>query len=361
MVLEDGYFWEGELCGASVEGIGQVIFYTGIVGYQEILTDPSYAGKIVVMTYPHIGNYGINEEGSTSDKVWAKGLIVKEISRSHSNWQAKKDLKKFVQENKIPLLSGVDTQEITKHIRTYGSKKGIIATNCNFDKENLIRKIKSSPNLSAKNLIKEVSCRKIYQYKGSKKKSLYHVIALDLGMKKEHFFYLSLLGCKITVVPADTKAEAILSLKPDGIFLSSGPGNPVALEKIVKEIKKFIGKLPLLGIGLGYQILGLAVGAKISRMKFGHHGLNQPVRNLLTNRCSITAQHHLFTLDPASLNKKTEVTHINLNDQTLEGIRYKKFPILGIQYHPEKDDPIFNEFKTLMLCDINSCTKRPHR
>ncbi|MCK4244325.1 MAG: glutamine-hydrolyzing carbamoyl-phosphate synthase small subunit [Candidatus Omnitrophica bacterium] len=347
LVLENGYFWEGESCGASAEGIGQVVFNTAIVGYQEILTDPAYAGKIVVMTYPHIGNYGVSEEGLSSEKVWAKGLIVKEISRTYSNWQGKGSLKRFATENKTLVLAGVDTQQITKHIRTNGTKRGIITTK-NTDKETLIEKIKSSPDLLNKNLAKEVSCPRIYQWKDGKRNLPYKIVAIDLGIRKESLQQLSSCGCKITVVPADTKAEVILSLKPDGIFLSSGPGDPAVLEKIVKEIKRLIGKKPLLGIGLGYQILGLAVGAKTFRMKFGHHGLNQSVRNLLTNRCSITAQHHLFALDPASLNKETEVTHINLNDQTLEGIRYKKFPILGIQYHPESNDPIFNEFKQLM-------------
>ena len=340
-ILEDGTAWEGVSNAASVESAGETIFYTGVVGYQELVTDPAYSGNIVVMTYPHIGNCGINREGFASDRVWAKGIIVKEVSRIYSNWQAYEDLVTFAKKNKLFILSGVDTQNITKHLRVHGSMKGMLADG-RTSKKSLLAKVKSFCPSEKK--VAEVSCRKSYTWPAGSKNALSRVVVVDLGLNKELLKQLSALGCKITVLPFNAKAGKILSCKPDGIFLAGGPGDPAFLTETIGYLKDLIPEKPILGVGLGFQVLCLALGAKSFRMKTGHYGLNQPVRNLAEGRCLSTKQNHLFAIAADSLGSDIITTHLHLNDQTVEGIIHKKLPLFGVQYCPGQDDPIFQQF-----------------
>jgi carbamoyl-phosphate synthase small subunit len=340
-ILEDGTAWEGISSAASGEFAGEAIFYTGVVGYQELMTDPAYSGNIVVMTYPHIGNCGINREGFASDRVWPKGIIVKEASRVYSNWQAYEDLVTFAKKNKMFILSGVDTQNITKHLRVHGSMKGMFADG-RISQKSLLVKLKSFRPLEKK--VAEASCRKFYNWPGESKGASPKVVVVDLGLNKESLNQLSALGCKITVVPFNTKANEILFHKPDGIFLAGGPGDPALLAETIGYLKDLITEKPILGVGLGFQVLCLALGGKSFRMKIGHYGLNQPVRSLTEGRCLSTKQNHFFTVAADSLGSGVTITHLHLNDRTVEGIIHKKSPLFGVQYCPGQTDPIFQQF-----------------
>ncbi|MCX5642407.1 MAG: glutamine-hydrolyzing carbamoyl-phosphate synthase small subunit [Candidatus Omnitrophica bacterium] len=340
-ILEDGTAWEGVSRAASGEFAGGSIFYTGVVGYQELITDPAYSGDIVVMTYPHIGNCGINRKGFASDRVWAKGIIVKEISRMYSNWQAYEDLVTFAKKNKLFILSDVDTQNITKYLRIHGSMKGMLADG-RASKKSLLSKLKSFRPSEKK--VAEASCPKPYAWPAENKNVAPQIVVVDLGLNRESLNQLSALGCKITVLPFNAKTSEIISYNPDGIFLSGGPGDPALLTETIGHLQNLIPKKPILGVGLGFQVLCLALGAKSFRMKTGHYGLNQPVKNLVEGTCLSTKQNHLFAITADSLGPDIITTHLHLNDQTTEGITHKKLPLFGVQYCPGQADPVFSRF-----------------
>ena len=342
IALEDGTIFEGTSFGSSGERLGEVVFNTSMTGYQEIMTDPSYKGQIVTMTYPLIGNYGINKEDVESSGPKVEGFVIKERSKITSNWRSEKTLDQYLKENNIIGIEGVDTRSLTLHIRTKGAMKGIIST-VDLNPKSLIKKAKDSPGLIGRDLVKEVTCKKPYNAKtiytnfsAISHNVKFKVVAMDFGIKYNILRCLVNAGCDVIVVPANTKAKDILAEKPDGIFLSNGPGDPAAITYAIDEIKKLLGKKPIFGICLGQQLLGLAFGGKTFKLKFGHRGANHPVKDLKTGKIEITSQNHGFCVDINSLNKdEVELTHINLNDNTLEGMAHKKLPVFSVQYHPE--------------------------
>jgi len=351
LALEDGTIWEGFNFGASGESYGEVVFNTSMVGYQEILTDPSYKGQIVTMTCPLIGNYGINAEDVESRKPFVEGFIVKELSGIPSNWRSQKSLDKYLKDNNIIGLEGIDTRALTKHIRLQGAMKAVISIK-DLDNDSLIKKARESDSLIGKDLVKEVTCKKphIWNNKGK-----YKVVVLDCGVKFNILRELANNNCKVISLPAKTYAKTILDMKPDGLLLSNGPGDPEGVPYVVETVKRLLGKVPIFGICLGQQMLGLALGGKTYKLKFGHHGANHPVKDLKTGKIYITVQNHGFCVDIDSLKKEDiEITHVNLNDKTLEGIRHKKLPIFSVQFHPEAGPGpndakyLFKEFIDLM-------------
>jgi len=332
LALEDGTIFEGTSFGAAGERAGEVVFNTSMTGYQEILTDPSYKGQIVTMTYPLIGNYGINLEDFESQKPHLSGFIVREASRIVSNWRARMSLNDFLKKYKIMGIEGIDTRALTLHIRSAGAMKGIISTK-DMNTQSLVEKAKASPGLVGIDLVKEVTCRKAYAWN---KNGKYKVVLLDCGAKHNIMRELAERNCRVTVVPAKTSARKILSLKPDGVMLSNGPGDPAAVAYVVETVRELIGKVPVFGICLGHQMLGLALGGKTFKLKFGHRGANHPVMDLRSRKVEITTQNHGFCVDLGTLDlNEVELTHINLNDQTSEGLRHRKFPAFSVQYHPE--------------------------
>lgn len=332
LILEDGKVFNGFSFGATGTKCGEVVFNTSLTGYQEVLTDPSYKGQIVTMTYPLIGNYGINKDDIESRKIFLEGFVVKENSRIYSNWQATKSLDAYLKENDIIGIEGIDTRALTRHIRLKGAMKGIISSQ-DLNEKSLLKKLQAAQGLVGRDLVKEVTCLKKYQWN---KKGKYKVVAIDCGIKLNILRLLEQHDCKVVVVPYNTKAKEIFALKPDGLFLSNGPGDPQAVTCLISTVKELIGKLPIFGICLGHQMLGLALGGATYKLKFGHHGGNQPVKDLKTKTIAITVQNHGFTVDIESLkNKDIEITHVNLNDQTLEGMEHKKLPIFSVQFHPE--------------------------
>lgn len=351
LVLEDGKIFKGKSFGSDGESYGEVVFNTSMTGYQEIITDPSYKGQIVTMTYPLIGNYGINEDDVESSRPYVEGFVVKEYSKIASNWRSTKSLGEYLKENNIIGIEGIDTRELTLHIRQKGAMKSVLST-VDFDKDSLLNKVKKSCGLIGVDLVKLVACKKTYEWNSSGK---YKVVAIDCGIKFNMLRILADLGCKVIVVPATATSEQILSLKPDGLLLSNGPGDPAALPYVVNTVKELMEKMPIFGICLGHQMLGQAFGGKTYKLKFGHHGANQPVKDLKLDKVSISVQNHGFCVDINSLNKKDiEITHVNLNDNTLEGMRHKKLPIFSVQFHPEASPGphdakyLFKEFINLM-------------
>jgi len=334
LALEDGLIFRGRSFGAQGERFGEVVFNTSMSGYQEILTDPSYKGQIVTMTYPLIGNYGINREDVESRKLFLEGFVVKEYSKIASNWRKDGSLSEYLKENNILGLEGIDTRALTLHIRQLGAMKAALSTE-DLDEKRLIKKAKDSRGLIGIDLVKEVSGSKKYVWSGEKQNK-YNVVVIDCGAKYNIARKLLECGCTVTVVPANTKADEILEMNPDGLLLSNGPGDPAAVDYVVETTKRLIGKIPIFGICLGHQMLGLALGGQTYKLKFGHHGANHPVKDLKTGRVSITVQNHGFCVDVNSLDKRDiEITHINLNDFTLEGMKHKKFPVFSVQFHPE--------------------------
>lgn len=375
VALEDGKIFKGVSFGASGEALGEVVFNTSMVGYQEIISDPSYAGQIITMTYPLIGNYGVTSEDMESRRSFAEGFVVREASRMYSNWRAEGSLGKLLKEQGIVAVEGVDTRALTKHIRSVGAMKGIIST-VDLDKESLVKKAKASPGLIKRDLVKGVTVDKAYKRR-TEKKAQFKVVALDYGMKQNILAELLKVGVDVQVVPANASAEEILKYSPDGVFLSNGPGDPEGVPYAISVVKKLIGAKPIFGICLGHQILALALGGKTYKLKFGHRGGNQPVKNLLTGRVEITAQNHGFAVDFESLKVKVrpwqvgktielggwkgesefgpiEITHINLNDGTVEGLRCEAVSAFSVQYHPEATPGphdskyLFDDFISLM-------------
>ena len=332
LALEDGKVFRGYSFGAEGEAYGEIVFNTSMMGYQEILTDPSYKGQMVCMTYPLIGNYGVNLEDVESRQPFVEGFIVKEVSRIHSNWRANQDLGSYLKKNKIVGIEGIDTRALTKHLREEGAKKGVISTT-DLDEKNLVKKALKSPGLVGRDLIKEVMCQKAYDWNQSGK---FRVVAVDSGIKLNILRNLAARVCHVRVVPATAKKDEIMAFKPHGFFLSNGPGDPEALPYIVNTVKSLLDEMPIFGICLGHQILGQAFGGKTFKMKFGHHGGNQPVIDIHSRQVEITAQNHGFAVNVDSIpDKGVRLTHINLNDNTCEGMEHTKLPIFSVQYHPE--------------------------
>lgn len=348
IALEDGTIFYGRAFGADGIRYGEIVFNTSMTGYQEVLTDPSYKGQIVAMTYPQIGNYGINSKDSESKTPYIEGFVVKELSAIPSNFRSEESLEAFLKRHNKIGIQNVDTRALTRHIRLSGAMKGVIST-VDITPDVLVEKAKNSKGLIGHDLVREVTTDSVYEFNkvppdmssvvGRKKlvpkDTGLLVLAFDFGIKENIMFSLINLGIRVKVVPASTTSDVVLAMKPDGIFLSNGPGDPEGVPYAIKEIKKLIGKKPIFGICLGHQLLGLALGMKTYKLKFGHHGANQPVKNLVTGRVEITAQNHGFAVSTDSIPSDVYLTHINLNDNTVEGMRHKKLPIISVQYHPE--------------------------
>lgn len=368
LALENGTVFTGESFGASAEISGEVVFNTSMTGYQEILTDPSYAGQIVTMTYPLIGNYGVNPEDLESVKPQVAGFIVKEYSEFFSNFRAQSSLGDWLAKHHIMGIQGLDTRMLTKMIRTKGAMRGILSS-VDLDDNSLVAKAKASPSMKGLDLTKQVTTAKPYRWddidttpfalqpaiKAKLNGHRWNVVVLDYGVKHNILRRLASYGCSLTVVPSSATAEEILGMNPDGIFLSNGPGDPAAVNYAIMNIKKLLGKKPIFGICLGHQLLALALGGKTYKLKFGHRGGNHPVKNLLSEVIEITSQNHGFAVDGTSLDPASvEITHVNLNDNTNEGLRHRTLPVFSVQYHPEASpgphdsDYLFAQFIDMM-------------
>ena len=347
LALEDGTVFEGRSFGASAERSGEVVFNTALTGYQEIFTDPSYSGQIVVLTNPQIGNYGTSISDNESAQPYIEGLVVREFSGVTSNWRSDEGARPFLEKHGIPVISELDTRALVRHLRSRGTMRAVLSS-IESSASVLVERARAIPSMAGLDLASRVSCAVPYQWNQTvepcspsevipaSRGEQHHVVAYDYGIKHNILRRLVYSGCRVTVVPAMTSAEDVLALKPDGVFLSNGPGDPQPLTSQIDNIRKLIGKTPVFGICLGHQLLGLALGATTYKLKYGHHGANHPVLNHATGRVEITSQNHGFTVDPDSLNQSdTEITHINLNDQTLEGFRHRREPAFCVQYHPE--------------------------
>lgn len=353
IALEDGRIFRGRSFGAPGECCGEMVFNTSMTGYQEILTDPSYAGQIVTMTYPHIGNYGVNSEDVQSRRIQVQALVVKEGCQVPSNWRAEMSLPQYLHQYGVVGVEGVDTRALTRHIREAGAMKAAIST-LGRSAHELVEMARAWEGLVGRDMVQYVTRSEVENWPPPEQ-IRFRVIVYDFGVKHSFLRLLTAIGCQLTIVPAYTSAEEILAQQPDGVLLSNGPGDPSALNRIVSEVQQLIGKVPLFGICMGHQLLGLALGGKTFKLKFGHHGANHPVRELTTGRIDITCQNHGFCVDLNSLPQdEVELTHVNLIDGTLEGFRHRRLPLLAVQYHPEASpgprdaNHIFHRFTDLM-------------
>lgn len=368
LALADGKIFHGESFGSPVDAEGEIVFNTSMTGYQEILTDPSYCGQMVAMTYPLIGNYGINPEDYESDRPYLSGFIIKELSSVASNWRSCQTLDEFLRKFQITGIQGVDTRSLTRHIREAGAQQAVISTQVT-DPTLLVERARRSPALTGRDMVKEVTCKSPYDWlegewdisagyatdpNTNSKQKPYFVVAYDFGIKRNILRKLTQAGCRVRVVPASTTADAVMAMKPDGVFLSNGPGDPEAVSYAIENTRNLLGKIPIFGICLGHQILNIAMGASTYKLRFGHHGGNQPVMGLRTRKVEITAQNHGFAVDDTNLKTEIEVNAVNLNDKTVEGVRHKKYPIISVQHHPEASPGphdsayLFNDFVELM-------------
>jgi carbamoyl-phosphate synthase small subunit len=347
LVLADGRVFSGWSVGATGEALGEVVFNTSLMGYQEVLTDPSYRGQIVTMTYPLIGNYGLNEEDVESGQIFLSGFVVREDCPTPSNWRSRSSLSQYLRRHGIVGIAGLDTRALTKHLREEGAQTGLIST-LDLDPKSLARRAAKYPIMDGRDLVKEVTCSESYPWAETtwamnagdqpsigEREAKYSVVAYDYGIKHNILRNLVRAGCRVEVVPASTSAKDVLARNPDGIFLSNGPGDPAAVSYAIDEIKKLLGRKPIFGICLGHQLLCLALGGKTYKLKYGHHGGNQPVMDLTTQKVEITAQNHGYAVDIDSMGGDVVCTHLNLNDQTVEGMTHRKLPVFSVQYHPE--------------------------
>ena len=358
LVLENGTVFSGVSFGAEGETIGEVCFNTGMTGYQEILTDPSYCGQLITMTYPHIGNYGVNPEDVESNKVQAAGFIVREENVVPSNFRSTQSLGDYLKDRKVVGIQGIDTRMLTRIIRDEGAMNGIISS-VDLDENSLLKKVKAAPSMTGMDLAKVVTTPNSYDWrmeKGERRMDVarFKIAAIDFGIKHNILRLLESHGCEVTVFPATATATEILKINPDGIFLSNGPGDPAAVTYGIETVKSLLGKKPIFGICLGHQILALALGADTYKLKFGHRGCNHPVKNLETGKVEITSQNHGFAVDPETIPKNVVITHNSLNDQTVEGLKCTDVPAFSVQYHPESSPGphdsryLFEEFIKLM-------------
>jgi carbamoyl-phosphate synthase small subunit len=384
LALADGTIFHGQSFGAPVTVTGEVVFNTSMTGYQEILTDPSYCGQIVTMTYPHIGNVGVNPEDVEADRPWAAGLIVREVSRRVSNYRARQSLPEYLRENSLPGLTEIDTRALVRHIRTQGAMMAAVSSDSALSADDLVEMARTAPSMEGQDLAKVVSCAEPYHWDEGvisewRAENTYHVsdkkhyvVAYDFGIKHNILRLLNDAGCRVTVVPATTPAEDVLAMNPDGIFLANGPGDPAAVTYAIENTRKLIeSDLPMFGICLGHQILGLALGGTTHKMKFGHRGGNQPVKDITPptsppeggtrgGSVAITSHNHGFAISAGSLPDDVEVTHINLNDDCIEGLRHKNKPIFSIQYHPESSPgphdalEFFKQFAEMIIKHTNN-------
>jgi carbamoyl-phosphate synthase small subunit len=362
LALEDGRYFLGESFGATGTTVGEVCFNTSMTGYQEVLTDPSYRGQIVAMTAPQIGNYGVNDLDDESEAVHVRGYVIEELSPVASNWRSRGTLDEYLKKWNVPGIQGVDTRALTKHLRSRGAMQGCLTTE-DISPEQAVAKAKAAPPMAGSDFVKEVTPKAAYAWDPENKESRawtivkgdgastevtengevfeklppikHRIVAYDFGMKRNILRRLRQEGFQVQVVPAQTSAADVMALKPDGVFLSNGPGDPAALTYVHENLRGLMGKTPIFGICLGHQMLGYAFGGKTFKLKFGHRGGNQPVKDLQTGKVTITSQNHGFAVDAESLPADVEVTHINLNDQTVEGLRHRSLPIFSVQYHPE--------------------------
>jgi len=365
LALEDGRIFRGRAFGARGEKCGEVVFNTSMTGYQEILTDPSYSGQIVTMTYPEMGNYGTNTADHESNAPQAEGFVVREVSVWPSNWRARQGLAQYLREHRIPGIADVDTRALTRHIRSHGAMKGVLST-LDADCESLVRKAREAPGLHEQDLVARVTCAQSYGWDQPREdrwgsdlgpagaRANLRCVAFDFGIKRNILRFLHETGFDVTVVPGQFTAPDVLALKPDAVFLSNGPGDPAVPDYAIRAVRELTGAVPIFGICLGHQILGLALGAKTFKLKFGHRGANHPVRDLRTGKVAVTSQNHGYAVDPETLPRGVELTHVNLNDSTLEGFAFPEARIVAVQYHPESSPGphdshhLFREFRELV-------------
>jgi carbamoyl-phosphate synthase small subunit len=370
LALEDGRLFRGKAFGAIAERVGEVVFNTSLTGYQEIFTDPSYAGQIVVLTNPHIGNYGTSPSDAESAKPYIEALAVREFSAVSSNWRSTEVADEYLERSGVPVIAEIDTRAVVRHLRANGVMRGVISTAVE-DTDALVAKARAHKKMDGTDLASVVTTKQAYTWDESEARNQtgdkllpgadedaaatqMHVVAYDFGIKQNILRMLARENCRVTVVPAKTSAADVLAMQPDGVFFSNGPGDPEPLEYAIENVRALQGKTPMFGICLGHQIFGLALGGKTYKLKFGHHGGNHPIKNLETGKVEITAQNHNFNVDPKSLPDDVEVTHVNLNDDTLAGLKHKSDPMFSVQYHPEASPGphdshyLFKDFRKMM-------------